>query len=207
MLQIAIVDDHPIVVKGLKDLLETEPGWTVAGCFHTGSSLLSFMESHDVHMVLLDIGLPDTNGILLCREIRRRWPDTQVVVVSNLSDRSIIRQMLEEGVAGYLLKTAGPEDMLACIHEVLKGNISISGEVQEIISRPELGTGAVIPELTKREKQILQLLADGKRSADIAQELFISPLTVKTHRATLLQKFGVNNIVALVKRAQELRLL
>lgn len=207
MLQIAIVDDHPIVVKGLKDLLETEPGWAVAGCFHAGGGLLSFMEAHEVHMVLLDIGLPDTNGMLLCREIRRRWPDTLVVVVSNLSDRSIIRQMLEEGAAGYLLKTAGPEDMLACIHEVLKGNISISKEVQEIISRPELDTGAVIPELTKREKQILRLLAEGKRSGDIAQELFISPLTVKTHRATLLQKFGVNNIVALVKRAQELHML
>lgn len=97
--------------------------------------------------------------------------------------------------------------MLQCMTEVIAGNIFISMEVQEIISRPGLNAPAAIPELTKREKQILHLLAEGKRSADIATELFISPLTVKTHRATLLQKFGVSNMVALVKCARELQLI
>ncbi|MBC9932824.1 response regulator [Chitinophaga qingshengii] len=207
MLRIAIVDDHPIVVKGLKDLLEMEPEWTVVGCFHTGNSLLAFMADNEADIILLDISLPDTSGIRLCKEIRRRWPDTQIVAVSNLSDRSIIQQMLQQGAGAYILKTATPEEVTQCITEVMGGNIFISKEVQEIISRPGLNAPATIPELTKREKQILQLLAEGKRSADIAAELFISPLTVKTHRATLLQKFGVSNMVALVKSARELQLI
>lgn len=131
----------------------------------------------------------------------------KILAISNLSERSIIRLMLQSGAHGYLLKTATAKDILECIRHALEGGTALSSEVKAIMSGPELGTITDTPNLTKREKQILQLLAEGKKSAQIAVELFISPLTVKTHRATLLQKFHTNNIVTLIKLAKEYQLL
>src|SRR5690606_32447366 len=118
--------------------------------------------------------------------------DMVVLAISNLSERSIVRQMLKNGAKGYMLKTAEPKDILRCIQDALNGKTALSGEVRKIMEASELDSQLEIPELTKREKQILEMLSKGKKSAEIATELFISPLTVKTHRATLLQKFGTN---------------
>lgn len=206
-ISIAIVDDHPVVIEGLKNLLEAEYGFCVKARFTTGGDLLSYLKDNTVDIVLMDITLPDGSGIHFCKEICRQYPEMKILAISNLSERSIIRQMLQSGAHGYLLKTATAKDILECIQYALEGGTALSSEVKAIMAGPELGTTTDTPNLTKREKQILQLLAEGKKSAQIAAELFISPLTVKTHRATLLQKFQTNNIVTLIKLAKEYQLL
>ncbi|MCF3111529.1 response regulator transcription factor [Niabella sp. CC-SYL272] len=208
VVHIAIADDHPIVIQGLKNLLEGMPCFLVTGTFTTGGRLLNYLEQHTVDLLLLDISLPDGSGILFCREIRKKYPAIKIIAISNLGERSIITQMMQNGASGYLLKTAAAKDILDCMHKALNDEIPVfSAEIGEIMAKPEPDTLPALPDLTKREKQILLLLASGKKSAEIAAELFISPLTVKTHRATLLQKFGVNNIVSLVNRAKEYRFI
>ena len=206
-LSIAIVDDHPIVIQGFRSLLENEPLYHIAGCFTTGNDFLSFLRNNKVDIALLDITLPDGSGVQFCKEITEHYPETKILALSNLSERSIIVQMFRNGARGYLLKNLPARELMDCITTVLEGKIAMSSEVEEIMQQPDLNTVQPVPELTKREKQILHLLADGQRSAQIAESLFISPLTVKTHRATLLQKFQVSNIVTMINRAKEYGLI
>ncbi|GAA4798647.1 two-component system response regulator DegU [Olivibacter ginsenosidimutans] len=202
---IVIVDDHPIVIEGLRNLIDAEPMLHVKAHFTSGSDFMAYLnlKNDRVDIVLLDITLPDDSGIHFCKEISKFHPEVKILAISNLSERNTIRQMLQSGASGYLLKTASAADIVACVKLALQGEIALSNEVKLILSRPDLDTTGVFPELTKRERQILHLLAKGKKSAEIAAELFISPLTVKTHRATLMQKFNVNNMVSLVNRAKE----
>lgn len=206
-ISIAIVDDHPIVIQGFRSLLESSPLYEIAGCFTTGGECLHFLQQQKVDIVLLDITLPDGNGVHFCTTINTLYPDTIVVALSNLNERSIISQMFRNGAKGYLLKNVSAQELLDALNTVWEGKTAMSSEIKEIMQQPDLNTLQAIPELTRREKQILQLLAEGRKSAAIAEELFISPLTVKTHRATLLHKFQVSNIVTLVNRAKETGLI
>lgn len=204
---LAIVDDHPVVMQGLHMLLMHEKDITIAGSFTTGADFMAFLKENEVNIVLLDISLPDTSGIDLCREIKMISPDTYVLALSNHSERSMIMQMLQNGASGYLLKNASAEELVNCVHEALKGVITFSQAVKEIIARPSMAELKGIPQLTRREKEILQLIADGKTTTSIAEQLSLSPLTIETHRRNLMQKFEVKNVAALVRIAMQQRLL
>lgn len=207
IIDVAIVDDHPIVIEGLKKLLTAEPGFCVKAHFSKGGDILGYLTDHAVDVVLLDITLPDGSGIEFCQKINQQYPAIKVIAVSNLNERSIIRQMFRSGAVGYMLKTADPRDILDCIQRATGGEIVLSSEIAYILDPQGLSDPTDLPELTKRERQILKLLADGKKSTEIAEELFISPLTVKTHRATLLHKFETGNIVTAINKAREYGIL
>ncbi|SHM86035.1 response regulator transcription factor [Chitinophaga sp. CF418] len=204
---LAIVDDHPIVQEGLQKLLVNAPDITIVGCFTTGTDFIRFLKEHAVDIVLLDISLPDVSGIDLCREIKKLWPDTSVLALSNHSERSMVLQMLQHGATGYLLKNISGEELIACINEALNGQVTFSKAVKEIMSRPSVNELKDVPRLTKREKEILQLIADGMTTTDIAGTLHLSPLTVETHRKSLLQKFEVKNVAAMMRAAIALKLI
>lgn len=204
---LAIVDDHLIVQEGLQKLLVNAGNITIIGCFTTGADFINFLKKHPVNIVLLDISLPDINGIDLCKEIKKLSPATCVLALSNHSERSMILQMLQNGASGYLLKNISGEELISCIDEAMNGQVTFSHAVKEIMSRPSVNELKDIPRLTKREKEILQLIADGLTTADIAGTLHLSPLTVETHRKSLLQKFEVKNVAALIRAAIEQRLI
>jgi len=206
-IQVVIVDDHPLVIEGFKNVIQGNHQLELKGQFSTAGAFMDFTGMREVDVVLLDITLPDGNGIQICRRIKKTWPDITILAISNLSERSIIKQMLQSGANGYLLKTADANDILHCIREALEGKIALSKEVKQNFDLEGLKAPCEIPELTKREKQILQLLAEGRKSAEIAEKLFISPLTVKTHRATLLQKFQTGTLVIAINKAKEYGLL
>lgn len=203
IIDIAIVDDHPIVIEGLKKLLTAEAGFCVKAHFSRGDDILGYLTDQTVDVILLDITLPDGSGIEFCQKINEKYSNVKVIAVSNLNERSIIRQMFRSGAIGYMLKTADPRDILDCIRRAAGGEIVLSSEIAYVLNPQELSEPNDIPELTKREKQILKLLAEGKKTTEIADELFISPLTVKTHRATLLHKFETGNIVMAINKARE----
>lgn len=205
--RVVIVDDHPLVIEGLKNVIQENDRLKLVGQFKTAGAFLDFIGSEQVDLVLLDITLPDGNGIQICKDLKKHYPEMIVLAISNLSERSIIKQMLQGGANGYLLKTADAHDILDCILVALLGNIALSSEVRENFDLAELKEPSKIPELTKREKQIMVLLAEGKKSSEIAEQLFISPLTVKTHRATLLQKFQTGSFVVAIAKAKEYGLL
>lgn len=202
LVSVVIVDDHPVVIEGFKNVVNNGEQLVLKNWFTSALDFQVFMEEETADIVLLDITLPDGNGIQLCRELKQKQPQIIVLAISNLSERSIIQQMLQSGANGYLLKTAEPADILSCIKRALAGEIVLSREVNSLFDLKALNEPAEIPELTKRERQILSLIAKGKKSAQIAEELFISPLTVKTHRATLLQKFETGNIVIAINKAR-----
>jgi DNA-binding NarL/FixJ family response regulator len=203
----AIVDDHPIVIEGLKLLLQNEPNIQIAGSFYTGADMLSYIKINRVDLILLDINLPDINGMDLCQMIKKESVSTIILILSNHTERSIIMQTIQNGASGYLLKNSSVDELRNCIAEAVKGNICYSKEVMEIISRPSKNQLQGRPQLTRREKQILSLIAEGKTSQIIAQELFLSPLTVDTHRKNLIQKFEVKNVAELVMAANKQSML
>ncbi|REC47252.1 response regulator [Chryseobacterium pennipullorum] len=199
-INIVIVDDHPIVIEGLKMMLNSQPGFNIVETFTSGSELISLIKSHKIDIILLDISLPDANGTELCREIKKTDPEISVIMFSNRSERSMIMQALKNGASGYLLKNTSIHELVICIKGALSGDIVFCNETKQIISRPSQND-LPIPRLTKREKQILQMVAQGKTSNSIAEELFLSPLTVDTHRKNLLQKFQAKNSTELINRA------
>ncbi len=208
-LTIAIVDDHPIVIEGLQKLLTTEFKDSKILEFTSGDEFVNYLKETKVgiDIVLLDISMPGKKGTELCTEIKHIEPSIRILAFSNHNQRSIIMQMLQNGASGYLLKNSSSVELVQGIREALHGQIVFSREVKEIITQPNGNTLDTIRPLTKREKEILRMIGHGKTSNEIGKELFVSPLTVETHRRNLMQKFNVKNVAELVKIASELQLL
>lgn len=206
---IAIVDDHPIVIEGLQKILSSDFNVNEVKEFTSGNDFISYLKEHkaSIDIVLLDITLPDKSGIEICKEVKILSPTTRVLAFSNHNERSIILQILHNGASGYLLKNSSSAELKACISEALNGEITFSKEVKKIIAHPTMSELKTIPPLTKREKEILRMIADGKTSSEIADELFVSPLTIETHRRNLMQKFDVKNVAALIKNATQQQLI
>ncbi|EHQ41173.1 response regulator [Myroides odoratus] len=203
-LTLAIVDDHPMIIAGIKSLL-SDSNFQIFS-FTKGTALLDFIQTNQVDLVLLDIILSDGNGLDFCKSIKQQYPHILVIGLSNQTERSIIFKLLEHGASGYILKNADSEEILEGIEKALEGKLALSKEVQEIMIRPT-HTHFEIPRLTKREHQILLAIAQGDTSAIIAQNLFISLVTVETHRRNLLQKFKAKNMIELVKIATDHHLI
>jgi len=205
---VIIIDDHPVVLEGFTSLLRNVEGITVEGCFTHAAEGLAHLAKNPVDILLLDINLPDSNGIELCGEIRRRYPATRIIIISNHNERGMITRLLQEGAAGYLLKNASSAELSQCIRDALAGKLVLSQDVQTILARlPDREPADGVPRLTRREKEILRMIAAGNTTAGIAAQLYLSPFTVETHRRNLMQKFGVGNAPALIRMATELRLI
>lgn len=199
-IRIVIVDDHPLIIQGLEALLAVETQLEVVASFTQGLELLQFLQSEPADVVILDIGLPDTNGIDLCREVKLLAPQTRVIALTNHNERSLVMQMLQNGANGYLLKNASSAELLEAIAAVVKGQIIFSKSIEEIIAQPGLES-MPLPKLTRREQEVLKLIAQGETSVVIADKLCVSPLTIETHRRNLLQKFKVRNVAELIRYA------
>lgn len=204
---VIIVDDHPIVVEGLKNLLSNLDFITVKATFSEGSTVFDYSELVNVDIVFLDIFLSDSNGIDLCLKLKKRYPKIIILGMSSQSERSIVMQMIKNGADGYLLKSASLIEYKECIMNALNGTPAFCNEVKEIINRISLDDLKSLPRLTVREKEILNLLKEGKSTQEISEELFLSYLTVQTHRRNLLNKYQVKNVVELLNFINENGLL
>lgn len=204
--RVFIVDDHPVVVAGLQSLLRQLDQIEVAGAASNAFEAIPFLRSNQVDVVLLDINLPDISGIDLCKKIHKEFPETKILGISTFSDRSFISRMIENGAAGYLIKSASAEEIAEAIATVLNGKMYLSVSMEHVL-RPLSVTPDNLPALTKREKEILTHIAEGFTNNQIAEKLFISPLTVDSHRKNLLTKLNVNNTASLIRLAMEHRLI
>lgn len=205
--KVIIVDDHPIVTEGVKALLRNQPGLIVLETFDHGLPCLPYLEANQVDVVLLDISLPDTNGLELCLKIKSINPEICIIALSNHAERSLILSFMQNGASGYMLKNSPVDEIKQCITNALNGELAFTKAVQQIILKPTLNELKKQPKITKREKQILQLIAEGKTTLNIAEVLFLSPATVETHRHNMMQKFGVKNAIELLKAVQERMLI
>ncbi len=204
--RVLLVDDHPMVVAGLRALLAPQPGLAVVATAGTAAEAYAAVAAHRPDVVLLDLNLPDQSGLDVCRRLVDEYPGVKILALTTLNERSYVTRMMAQGAAGYVLKNASPEELAEAIARVQAGKKYFSEEVQELLLQPEPAAAAV-PPLTRREKEVLGFIAQGHTSQEIADRLFLSALTVETHRRNLLAKFEVSNTAALIRLAAQHQLL
>ena len=199
MIKVFIVEDHQMVIEGIRSLLEGERDIEWMGYTKSPAALLDMLPTKQPDVILMDINLPEMSGLDLCKEVKQKYPGVQVIALSISNQPSVIKKMIENGASGYLLKDASKTEILTALHEVAKGKEYISFSVATVL-KSSTPTNE-LPLLTKREKEVLELIADGLNNAEIANQLFLSVTTVDSHRKNMLTKFNVKNTAALVRLA------
>ncbi|HVI46056.1 MAG TPA: response regulator transcription factor [Chitinophaga sp.] len=207
MISVITVDDHPIVLEGLRNLLSASTDMKLEKQLRSANEAMQALITSRPDIVLLDIGLPDMNGITLCAEIKKQYSHISVIIFSNSCERSTILSAISNGASGYILKNALQEDILAAIKRVYDGGIYFCYGSQQALNSKKPELDLQLPHLTRREKEILSLIGNGNTSQEIASRLFISTYTVDGHRKKMMEKFKVNNMAAVVKIATENNLM
>jgi DNA-binding NarL/FixJ family response regulator len=204
IISLMLVDDHQMVLEGLKSLLQHDPGLAVSYACTNGQAAMDYLaDGNLIDVILLDINLPGMNGFELCKLIKKKYPAIKIIALSTHQERSAVTRMLQNGAAGFLSKSADSKELSAAIYAVAMNGIYLGSEIQQEMASPG-ATGAVgLPKLTRREKEILVLIAEGKTTSQIAETLFLSHLTIETHRRNIMQKYDVSNVAALIKLALE----
>lgn len=204
VIKLAIVDDHEVVINGLKAMFANFNEIEVVFSATHGSALFDYLKEQQPNVILLDIQMPDMNGIDICKQVHRLYPQIKMIAFSSFDDTHYIKQIIRSGASGYLLKNADQQTVLAAIRQVMNGGEYIDESIKKILIQESISgqrrSMFDIP-LTKREKEILKLIADGLSNQEIADQLFISLRTVETHRFNLTQKLDVKNAAGLVKEA------
>lgn len=202
-IKLFIVDDHYMIIEGITSLMQHETEINIIGYAQNAESCMAFLQRMQPDVIFLDINLPDKSGIEVCKEIKTRYPLIKIIALSTFNQNSYINNMLDNGANGYLLKNATKIEMITAITTVMAHKQYLSKETAEIIKE----NNDKIPILTRREKEILKLIAEGLTSASIGKLLFISTTTVDTHRKHILEKLKVNNTANLIKQATTLGIL
>lgn len=203
-IRLGIVDDHAVVIDGLKMMLNTFEHLQVCFTTREGESVLDYLQQEDLDVLLMDIQMPGMNGIELCRQVTKIHPGVKVIAFSSFDDSSFVRQILRSGAKGYLLKNADKLTIVKAIEMVMDGESFLDESITKILLQESItGQRRSIYEvpLTKREKEILRLIANGNSNQEIADKLFISLRTVETHRLNINQKLDVKNTAGLVREA------
>jgi len=208
MVRILLADDHDVVRRGLKALLQERADWEICGEALSGREAVDLARETQPDVAILDLMMPDLNGLEATRQIRRVSERTQVLIFTMHHSETLIHDVLEAGARGYLLKTDAEQQIVTAVETLLRHQPYFSGQVSEMVLEGFLRSGrqtgaekAAVPRLTPREREVIQLLAEGHRNKRIAEMLGISIKTVETHRTTLMRKIGVKSIVELVRYA------
>ena len=203
-IRILLADDHTVVRDGLRVLLERQPGFEIVGEAADGIAAVHLAEETRADVVIMDIAMPVLNGIEATRRIAAKLPKTAVLILSMHQDESYVLRSLKAGARGYLLKDSAKADLIAAIHAVHEGRSYLSPKVSRMMQDDhirDLESKSVDDSfdlLTSREREILQLVAEGKTNKDIANLLNVSPYTIDTHRTHILQKLNLHSAPELI---------
>jgi DNA-binding NarL/FixJ family response regulator len=211
--KILIADDHPMIRDGVKNLVLQNKDLTVIGEAKSGNETLELYDKLKPDLLILDISMPDMNGMEVSKSILSKDPGANIVILSMYDDEDYISRCLEYGVKGYVVKNESGSELDYAIKSVLQGKNYFSRQAQDVIFKKysqNVTRKKQIEEtvsLTRRETEIVRLIADGLTSQQMADKLFISHRTVETHRANIMKKLGAKNAIELVNKAQKLDLL
>lgn len=210
VIKVAIADDHPIVIEGISNLLRQQLHFKVIATYNTGAAVLEGLNGEVPDVLLLDIHFPDTTGNELVRIISNRHPQIRILALTSVDNVFDIKDMMQHGCSGYLLKSAALPMLVEAIETVHQGGQFLEAGMKEQLLKSYLksdGTKPEITKLTKREQTLLHLLSEGKTNNEIAAELFLSHRTIENNRLSLYQKLGVKNTASLIKKAIQLGLI
>ncbi|MGS2760978.1 response regulator [Sinomicrobium sp. M5D2P9] len=207
MIWISITDDHPIVLDGLKNLIESKEDLQLKGLYNNGTDTLKAVRQDPPDVLLLDINLPDISGIELSKKLREDCPDLCIIILSVHNEKAVIGSVLGNKVDGYVLKNSVGTEIIEAIHRVMDEETYLCRQTREIYNNPDDGGLASIPVITRREQEVLSLIAQGLTSLQIADKLFISNYTVESHRKNLMEKFSTNSMPAVIKMATEYKII
>lgn len=204
--RILIADDHKIVRDGLKALLESESNFDVIGEAGTGQEATKLIRKLEPDIAVIDIGMPELNGIEVTRKMVAAQPKLKVVALTMHADRRFVAGMLHAGASAYILKEAAFEELITAIHSVLSGQTYLSRAITDVVVDDyrkfiESGEDTGLQRLSQREREVLQLLAEGKKTAQIAELLHVSVKTIETHRSNTMKKLDLNNVADLTRFA------
>lgn len=205
MIPIAITEDHTIVIEGIKTMLKMNKEIEVLQSFENLKDTFENLNSA-VKVLLLDINLPDGNGINACKELLEKHPNLKIIALTNFEDTVFIKQIIKNGAMGYLLKNTDKKELTEAIKSVIEGKRYLPKKISDILLNDSIGinnSSYFIPKLTVREKEILNLIIQEFTTEEIAVKLFVSTKTVESHRSNLIQKLGVKNSAGLVRVAFE----
>ena len=203
-IRLLLADDHPIFRAGLRSLLETQPNVEILAEVEDGLGAVEAAGTQKPDIVVIDVAMPGMNGLEAARRITAAAPRVKVLCLSMHSDRRFVDAALRSGAHGYLLKECALEELVIAIHAVLAGQIYVSPGLGDAVLtgyRKEGHERSALSELTSREREVLQLLAEGHTAQDIAARLHVSVKTVGTHREHLMQKLGTRSLAGLTKFA------
>jgi DNA-binding NarL/FixJ family response regulator len=211
--KILIADDHAMVRDGVKNLVKQNKDYIVVGEASNGRQAIEQYETLAPDLLILDISMPDLNGMEVAREVLSKNPLASIIILSMYDDEEYVSRCLEIGVKGYVVKNESGSELEYAIKSVLQGKNYFSRQAQDVIFKKyshavtKKKQREELIRLTPREIEIIRLIAEGLTSQQMADKLFISPRTVETHRANLMKKVGVKNAIELVKKVQQLELI
>ena len=196
---VLIVEDHPIVSESLARIIADSN--LNLECLHAANAAkgLAFLNGNTFDLIILDINLPDMNGIEFCKLAKSRFPGQKILAITTVAQRHVVEKMLEQGADGFILKTSDIDDIVGGIRHILSGKDLYLGKGVKELMKGISSENSDLPMITKRESEILKLIADGLTNNEIAEQLFISTFTVDSHRKNLLLKFNAKNTATLVK--------
>ncbi|MHC1704967.1 MAG: response regulator [Tenuifilaceae bacterium] len=203
MTRILIVDDHPLIIQSLSSIIRDSKIGEVTASASSAKQCMDLLSSKTFDLVLLDINLPDGNGLDICKSITEKYPQIKVLAITSFNEYTIIRKMMENGASGYILKNSMPEEVVEGIETVLKGETFLCHEVDLLMKKkPDQQIF-----LTPRESDLLKLICDGFTNPEIAEKLFLGVETINSYRKNLLFKLNARNTAVLVKIAIEQKLI
>ena len=200
-IKIVLVDDHKLFLEGLESILKDDVGITIIGKATNGLELLNIMEVHQPNLVLTDIRMPIMDGIAITKLFTKKYPNTKIVALSMFDQEDDVMEMLDAGAKGYIIKNAEKDELLSAIHAVARGERYFSKKFQGIYEKWMAKEQHSDVKLTRRERQILRLLARGRTSQQMATELNLSRFTIDTHRKNIHKKLGIKSNLKLAKEA------
>jgi len=203
--RLVLADDHAIFREALRTMLHAEPDIEVVGEAGNGHDAIALVRDLNPDVLVIDVGMPDMNGIEATATIVARSPRIQVIALSTHSDRRFVNEMIKAGASGYVVKTAASTELLRAIRAVVQGQSYLCPEVAAGVMRASAEDpqqrGFRLPELTRREREVLKLIAEGHRTAGIASRLHLAPTTVDVHRRNLMRKLELHSVAELTKYA------
>jgi two-component system response regulator NreC len=205
-IRIILADDHAIVRHGLSQSIQQEEDMEVVGQAENGLSTIKLVRELSPDIVIMDISMPDVNGMDATREIVRDFPNVKIIALSMHSAKKFVSEMFKAGASAYLLKDCEFDELANAIRTVMSGKSYLSPEITDVvvdgyIKTSEEDKSSVFSTLTKRERQVLQLMAEGKTTKQIGLKLHISPKTVEAHRLRVMEKLNIDNVAQLTKYA------